>query len=142
MDCQSPRIVPPDFEPIDRPGRFGQSFGPVYLNRKTVTLGFMVDERHENGVGMCHGGAMATFADMQIAAVVKSGLVSTEQHTPTISLSVDYVGPAWLGTWVEAAVTVVKATKNLVFTQAIINADGSIVARSSAIYRVYAGESS
>jgi hypothetical protein len=39
-----------------------------------------------------------------------------------------------LGAWVEAAVTLVKTTKTLIFTQALITADGDIVARSQAIY--------
>ena len=81
---------------------------------------------------------MATFADMQIAAVIAGSPAGLPKgHQPTISLNVDYLATAALGAWVEAAVTLVKTTKTLIFTQALISADGEIVARSQAIYRNY-----
>lgn len=130
-------IAPDDFEPIFRTNGFDSAFGTVYLNRKTTTLGFRVTEYHTNATGNCHGGAMATFADMQIAAIMRSGLITTERHTPTISLSVDYIAPAPLGAWVEANVILIKETKSLIFTQALITANGEPVARANATYRNY-----
>jgi uncharacterized protein (TIGR00369 family) len=113
---------------------FTTTFGPVYLRRADSRLGFRVGERHLNPMGVCHGGAMATFADMQVA-VVKSGLGTRAGHMPTIHLDVDYLATAPLGGWVEMAVTLVKTTRNLVFTQALISVDGNAVARSAGIYR-------
>ncbi|MEH2492707.1 PaaI family thioesterase [Bradyrhizobium sp. AZCC 2230] len=130
-------IAPDDFEPIFRTNGFDSAFGTVYLNRKTTTLGFRVTEYHTNVTGNCHGGAMATFADMQIAAIVRSGLLTTERHTPTISLSVDYIAPAPLGAWVEANVILIKETKSLIFTQALITTNGEPVARANVTYRNY-----
>ena len=80
---------------------------------------------------------MATFADMQIAAIIHSGQLVTERHTPTINLSLDYIAPAPLDSWVEATVTLVSTTRTLVFTQTIIRANGNPVARASATYRLY-----
>jgi acyl-coenzyme A thioesterase PaaI-like protein len=128
--------VPAGFESIDLGAGFMHEFGPVYLYRASRTLGFRVAAHHLNPVGACNGGAMATFADMQIAAV-RSGPGTAEGHAPTISLSVDYLAPAPLGAWAEAAVTLVKSTRTLIFTQALITVDGEAVARSSAIYRIY-----
>jgi acyl-coenzyme A thioesterase PaaI-like protein len=116
---------------------FAEAFGTIYVNHATRTLGFWVATKHLNPVGVCNGGAMATFADMQIAAVIGAGPGTSEGHQPTISLSVDYLATAPLGAWVEAAVTLVKATKTLIFTQALITVEGEIVARSQAIYRNY-----
>jgi acyl-coenzyme A thioesterase PaaI-like protein len=130
-------IVPADFEPIIRTAGFDSAFGTVYLNRKTTTLGFRVTAFHVNATENCHGGALATFADMQIAAIVRSGLIATERHTPTISLSVDYIAPAPLGAWVEANVILIKETKLMIFTQAFITANGQTVARANATYRNY-----
>ena len=78
---------------------------------------------------------MATFADMQIAAVICASPGTADGHQPTISLHVDYLATAPLDAWVEAVVTLVKTTRSLIFTQALIRADGEIVARSQAIYR-------
>jgi acyl-coenzyme A thioesterase PaaI-like protein len=74
---------------------------------------------------------------MQIAAIVRSGLITTERHTPTISLSVDYIAPAPLGAWVEANVILIKETKSLIFTQALITTNGEPVARANVTYRNY-----
>jgi acyl-coenzyme A thioesterase PaaI-like protein len=71
---------------------------------------------------------------MQVA-VVKASLGALAGHMPTIHLDVDYVAPAPLGSWVDLAVSLVKNTRNLIFTQALITADGHVVARSSGIYR-------
>jgi len=116
---------------------FAEAFGPIYVNPATQAMGFRVALKHLNPVGVCNGGAMATFADMQIAAVIAGSPGTSEGHQPTISLSVDYLATAPLGAWVEAAVSLVKTTKTLIFTQALIAADGEIVARSQAIYRNY-----
>lgn len=128
--------VPPGFEPIDLGKGFAEHFGPVYIRRETSMLGFRVAEHHLNPVGVCNGGAMATFADMQIVAV-HTGAGTTRKHAPTISLALDYVGTAPLGAWIEASVTLVKQTRNMIFTQALITADGQVVARSNGIYRHY-----
>lgn len=125
--------APTGFELIDVGSGFAERFGPVYLNRRHNRLGFRVATHHLNPVGSCHGGALATFADMQIVAV-RSALGSV-RHSPTISISVDYLAPTPPNAWVEAAVTLVKTTGALVFTQALITADGEVVARATAIYR-------
>ena len=52
-------------------------------------------------------------------------------------INLDYLAPARLGTWVEAVITLVKITRTLAFTQALITADGDVVARSTGIYRNY-----
>jgi acyl-coenzyme A thioesterase PaaI-like protein len=129
--------VPASFEPIVRTDGFDAAFGLVYLDRKTKTLGFRVTAYHVNATGACHGGAMATFSDMQIAAIVRSGLIASERHLPTVSLSIDYIAPAPFGAWLEAKVTLIKETRTLIFTQALITADGQPVARSNATYRNY-----
>jgi acyl-coenzyme A thioesterase PaaI-like protein len=128
--------VPNGFEQLDLGPGFMKTFGPVYLRRDTCTLGFRVAAHHLNPVDVCNGGALATFADMQIAAVAK-GLGTAGGHLPTISLSVDYLGTAPCDAWVEAAVTLVKTTRNLIFTQALITTGGNAIVRSTGIYRNY-----
>jgi uncharacterized protein (TIGR00369 family) len=134
--------IPNGFRLIERLGGFGSAFGPVYFNRETTTLGFRVTAYHVNQFETCHGGAIATFADMQIAAIVHSGQLSAAHHMPTINLSVDYIAPAPLGAWVEAAVMLIRTTRRLVFTQTLITVDGKTVARANASYRNHAAKSS
>jgi uncharacterized protein (TIGR00369 family) len=126
--------APPGFELLDLGSGFAAPFGPVYLNRHGNRLGFRVAPHHLNPVDTCHGGVLATFADMQIAAV-RSARDINSKHLPTVSLSVDYLAPVALNSWVEAAVTLVKTTQTLVFTQALLTVNGEAVARAAAIYR-------
>src|SRR5271156_5758892 len=129
-----PSEAPDGFEPLDLISGYSVAFGPVYLNRSERKLGFRVEESHLNPFGLCHGGAMATFADLQVIAV-KDGPGIKPGFSPTVSMSVDYLSPARLGEWVEATVTLAKATRSLIFTQALITANGEPVARATALYR-------
>lgn len=124
--------VPEGFVPVALDVGYNAAFGPAYANPAERKIGFRVGPQHLNPVGACHGGAMATFADMQI---VVAGDGPYDKHMPTISLTVDYLAPAPLGAWIEAVVSCQKTTRTMVFTQALITVDGEVVARSSAIYR-------
>lgn len=126
--------VPDGFVPADLGAGFGAHFGPVYMDRARSRMGFRVSKLHMNPINGLHGGAMATFADTQLMAI-RAGAEEGRTHSPTISLSLDYLAPAKVGDWVEAEVTMVKTTRTMIFTQAIMTVDGNPVARASAIYR-------
>ena len=129
-----PEAPPPaGFAPIDGGPGFGEFFGPVYHDAERGRLGFRVAPRHINLFGLCHGGAVATFADYQIAPLRRAGLI-TGPFAPTLSLNVDYLGPARLGEWVELEATLARATGRYLFTQAMITNAAGPVARSTAIY--------
>ncbi len=115
------------------------SLGGIWLDRQGARLAVRVAQGHCNAFGVMHGGALATFADAQ-ALAVRTYSGGAEDHTPTVSLSVDYLGGAQLGSWVVADVTLLRTTRTLLFTQALITADGKPVARSSAIYRNFQGK--
>jgi uncharacterized protein (TIGR00369 family) len=131
--------IPPGFEPLLVGSGFTAHFGPVFVDRVRCRLGFRLASHHLNPVGACHGGALATFADMQIAAVNKAS-GSVAGHAPTVHLAMDYVGIAPEGTWIEAHVTLLQQTRRLVFTQALVVAGDVLLARSNAIYRYYGEE--
>ncbi len=126
--------IPDGFTRADLGPGFGAGFGPVYVDRATQRMGFRVREAHGNPVGTCHGGAMATFADTLLMAH-RGGREEGLPHSPTISLSVDYLAPAPVGAWVEAAVTVARTTRTMIFVQAMLTVAGDPVARVSSIYR-------
>lgn len=115
------------------------TLGELWLDRQNGRLALLLAERHCNAFGVMHGGAMATFADAQ-ALAVRTYSGAPQDHTPTVSLSVDYLGGPAMGSWLVADVTLLRATRTLIFTQALITADGKPVARSSAIYRNFQGK--
>lgn len=131
--------VPAGFEPIRIGGDFIGTTGPLYLRETEgrVQLGFYVERRHTNGMLICHGGMMATFCDMLLpisARRLAQGMGDT--FLPTVSLQVDYLAPARVDAWVEGEAQVLRATRNLVFMQGIVKADGATAARASGILRV------
>lgn len=130
--------IPEGFVPVNLGPGYSAAFGPVYRHGRESKLAFRVARHHLNPVEACHGGAMACFADMLVAAV-HTGAGSRAAHPPTITITVDFIAPATLGSWVEGAATLVKSTRNMLFVQALITADGEIVARANGIYRHYDG---
>jgi uncharacterized protein (TIGR00369 family) len=126
--------VPDGFVLADLGAGYGSRFGPVYIDRARHRMAFRVTADHQNPVGGCHGGAMAMFADLLLMAH-RAGREQGLPHSPTISLSVDFLAPAPLGAWVEAGVSVVRITTTMMFVQALMTVDGEPVARVHSIYR-------
>ena len=114
---------------------FAADFGPIYGRREgeRVWYGFRVEERHLNPLALAHGGALATFADMQLAALMRAGILAPKQ-SPTISLSLDYLASVRVGDWVQGEVSLVKRTRRLAFSETVLTVDGSPVARAKGIF--------
>ncbi|WP_066270103.1 PaaI family thioesterase [Hydrogenophaga palleronii] len=130
--------VPEGFRPVRLGGPFIAHNGPLSarLLDGRVQLGFRVEARHTNPLGICHGGMLATFADMLIpcAAMYHPGL--EPRFLPTISLQMDYMGAARLGCWVQGEAQVLRSTRNMVFGQALISCDGEPAVRVSGVFKL------
>jgi acyl-coenzyme A thioesterase PaaI-like protein len=55
---------------------------------------------------------------------------------PTISLQVDYLGPSPLGAWVQGEGEILRTTRNMLFAQGLVTADGAPVLRVSGIFKM------
>ena len=133
---------PPDgFERLDPGPGFGALFGPMFWLPGSTRFSFRVAPRHINLFGLCHGGALAMFADYQLGPLRRAGLAQGP-FAPTLSLSLDFLGPARLGEWIEAEATLLRATSRYLFTQAVLTNAVGAVARSNAIYAISSSESS
>jgi uncharacterized protein (TIGR00369 family) len=98
-------------------------------------VGMRISPRHLNPQQSCHGGVIATFADMQgYVAQRKAGVINNV--TPTVHMSIDYLAPVLLGDWLEGDTTLLKATRNLLFCQTVAKVDENPVFRSSGIFKV------
>jgi uncharacterized protein (TIGR00369 family) len=126
-----------------KPRRFGDGFiavnGPLYVKKLEpgIWLGFRVERRHCNPMGICHGGMIATFCDMLLP--ISAHYLSPElarRFLPTINLQVDYLAASKLGAWVQGEAQLLRATRSLVFMQGVVSADGNPVARVSGIFKI------
>lgn len=130
--------IPEGFRAVQVGGPFIAHTGPLYA-RWTGTalhLGFRVEERHTNPLKMCHGGMLASFADMVIPCAAFYQVEMEPRFLPTISLQVDYMGAAPMGAWVQSEAQVLRTTRNMLFGQALITADGEPAVRVSGIFKM------
>lgn len=85
---------------------------------------------------MLHGGVIATLADNACGLTFAMAQGAAKTGIVTTSLSVDYVGATALGQWLEVAPRLVKVSGSSGVVDALICADGNIVARANASFRV------
>ena len=135
MDELFSQGVPEGFQRLDIRNGFALAFGPVHARRQgeRVSMGFHVGAHHLDASGACHPGAFATFADLQLAGLYRTGVVPGG-HSPTINLSLEYIAPARLGDWIEFDVALIDRARSLIFTQAVLRGPAGPVARTTALY--------
>lgn len=131
--------IPAGFAVLRLGGDFVKANGPLYesFEGEAYRLGFRVEKRHCNTMGICHGGMMATFCDMLLPITAIRGVASLgDRFLPTVSLDIDYLAPAPLGAWVQGEGQVLRTTRSLVFAQGLVTADGEPVARVSGVFKI------
>jgi uncharacterized protein (TIGR00369 family) len=133
----------PDIPEGFKPRRFGDGFiavnGPLYVKKleRGILLGFRVEARHCNPMGICHGGMISTFCDMLLP--ISAHYLSDDlgrRFLPTINLQVDFLAPSPKGVWVQGEAQLLRATRSMVFMQGLVTADGQSVARVSGIFKI------
>jgi uncharacterized protein (TIGR00369 family) len=129
-----PRI-PEGFRRIERLSPFNALVGPLYerRDRDTVSIGLALEEKHTNSRGICHGGVLATLADLALgyAMLAKSG---DKGGFVTAHLAVDYAGAARAGDWVESRVEIQRVGTRLAFANCYLLVDEKPIVRASAIF--------
>jgi acyl-coenzyme A thioesterase PaaI-like protein len=129
----TPQTLPEGFvDPHN--GGFTEDIGPIYQLRcaETVCSGFYVEQRHCNPQAICHGGWLSTFADV---ALVRQGSLIAGPLV-TISLTVDFIGAAHLGEWVESCCEVATKTNSMVFVQGTATAGSRPALRMNGIFKI------
>src|SRR5262249_11693150 len=135
----APRI-PEDFAPHTRKSGVTDAWEPIYAKNcadGSVRLGLVSAAAHANGRGFVHGGLISALADnaMGLSCTAQSRDGSEVTGLVTVNLSIDFVGTAQLGQWVEFRPEVLRAGKSMCFARAIVTADGEVCARASAVFK-------
>ena len=129
-----PRI-PEGFRRIERLSPFNALVGPLYERRdgETVSIGLAIEQKHTNSRGVCHGGVLATLADLALgyAMLAKSG---DKGSFVTAHLAVDYAGAAKAGDWVESRAQIQRVGSRLAFANCYLVVDEKPIVRASAIF--------
>jgi uncharacterized protein (TIGR00369 family) len=129
--------VPEGFAPHDRKSPVTDPWEPLYrrLSGDTVVLGLRAAAPHCNSRGFVHGGLISALADnaMGLSCARRLGDLAS---LVTVNLTVDFLGSALTGQWLEFDTVFVKPGGTLCFTQAFVTADGQPCARANAVFRV------
>ena len=128
--------VPPGFEPHIRKSPVTDPWEPLYAKREgeAFSLGLRIAHSHCNARGLLHGGVISALADnaMGLACVTQMEGVSAL----TVSLSVDFLSVGRSGQWLAVRGVPAKLGRTLAFADAQIEADGELIAKAAATFRI------
>ena len=133
--------VPTDYKTFTRTSPLTTPWMPLYRKRseRSVYLGTILREVHCNSRGLVHGGFIAALADNTMGYTAGQAMRADGRKITslvTINLAVDYLGSAKLGQWMSWEPDLLKATRSVAFVTALIKADGSLVARANATFKI------
>ncbi len=103
-----------------------------------MSLAIRASAAHANSRGFVHGGLITALADNAMGLSCGEQVANTSGLV-TVSLSVDFVGFAKVGQWLEIRPEVIRAGKSLCFATALVLADDSVCARASGVFKVVSG---
>ena len=110
--------------------------GPFYVRQEAgspMVLGLYASDRHINRYGVVHGGMLSTLADIAIGLNI-SGLGKHFERALTLNLSVDFIGAAHEGDWIEVHVQLTKEGGRVRFGDCSLRVGMRVVARGHAVF--------
>ncbi|NJR80306.1 PaaI family thioesterase [Sphingomonas corticis] len=128
--------VPAGFERHFRQSPATDPWEPLWSRRDDgFTIGLHVREAHCNARGLLHGGVLSALADnaMGIACADRA---DGAKGLLTAHLSVDYLGSARVGQWIEVRARPRRVGGSIAYAEADVLADGEAVASASAIFKI------
>ncbi|HME27661.1 MAG TPA: PaaI family thioesterase [Acetobacteraceae bacterium] len=145
MSGRTAPAVPEGFAPHFRRSPVTDPWEPLFSRQSqgVVEIGFVLAQPHCNSRGLLHGEVIAALADnamgLSFGAVYRQAFPEAEVTrggAVTVSATVDYIGAASVGDWVQIVPRVLKATRSTGFVDALITADGTVIARANAMFRL------
>lgn len=129
--------VPPGFRAFQQVSGYVGHVGPLYERRAAegYQVGLHIDGRHTNVQGFCHGGVLASLADIGLARVVALSRTPRLQLV-TVSLTLNYLLPARPGDWVEVTAGIDRIGLQLGYASGIVAANGTPLLRASGVFQI------
>ena len=129
--------IPPGFERHYRQSPVTDPWEPIYSHKtdEAVILGLVAEAAHTNSRGFVHGGLISALADNAMGLSCSHRL-GGEASLVTVNLTLDFLGSAQIGQWLEFTTAFVKNGGTLSFAQAFVTADGQPCARANGVFKV------
>lgn len=135
--------IPPGYAPHSRRSPVTEPWEPIYSKSvgTALFLALRVREVHCNGKGFVHGGLVSALADNAMGYSIQASRAQpssepTSRRGVTVHLSVDFLGSAHVGQWLEFQPRVLRVGGSLAVADCLIEADGKLVARADATFRL------
>jgi acyl-coenzyme A thioesterase PaaI-like protein len=111
--------------------------GPMWeriANDGALRHGFVAEVRHVNLLGVVQGGMLMTFADRAMG--LAAWRAANDQPSTTVQFNMNFIAAAKIGSFVEIAPRVVRATRSLIFMEGVLSADGVELATAQGLWKV------
>jgi len=127
--------VPAGFKPLPSASPFNELAGPLYEKHAAgaFSIGLRVEHKHCNSRGICHGGVLATLADLALGYALMAEIGSRSNFV-TAHLDLDYAGAAELGDWIHSEVEVQRVGSRLAFATGYLCVTENHIVRMSGIF--------
>ena len=127
--------VPAGFKPLASASPFNELVGPLHEKRGegAISIGLRVENKHSNSRGLCHGGVLATLADLALGYGIMAR-VGGRGGFVTAHLDIDYAGTASIGDWIHSEVEVQRVGSRLAFATGYLCVGENRIVRMSGIF--------
>ena len=118
--------------------RYSAALGPAFTKRidGKITAALLAQEHLGNdNLGIVHGGAMMTFADMAMGIGV-GHVTGRKAMFVTAQLAVQFTAAAKIGDLITCQPEVVRKTSSMVFVRGLIVAGDRVVASCDGIFKL------
>ena len=132
-------------DPAPPPGFVAAGFSPGFLDRggpywlraseAETIVGLRIDDGHLNYQDVAHGGVLTTLADVALSWCLY------RSETPplavaTATLTVNFLGAARLGQWLEAEARIDRIGRQLAYTSGTIRCGDQAIATMTGVFSV------
>ena len=120
--------VPAGWVPQSHLDTFSGHAGPFYFRDPSDLrpgVGFVSEARHANAIGMIHGGALLTLADMSIWDICRRA--AGPFNAVTLTLNSEFVAPGPIGRFIVAGGEAVKIGKSILFARGDIRCGDEVL---------------
>lgn len=128
---------PPGYRPVPEGLGFSDRLQPYYrrVDEDGLSFGLYVQEQHLNLMGICHGGALMTLADIAAATSINHRR-QEPLPMPTINLSFDFQSPGRAGHWLHTRAESVQVRRRFGFCSGFILDGEDVVLRYSGVFYI------
>ncbi|MDG2003555.1 MAG: PaaI family thioesterase [Novosphingobium sp.] len=118
-------------------GPFSRTIGQSWSLERDgkVLVGVLFDAITANeNIGIVHGGAMLTFADISMGYITAESI--GKDHCATVQLQYQFAGAVQVGEFCICEAELVRKTKQLVFARGLMKVGDRIVGSADAVFKV------